>query len=217
MSTCRVTDSSLRFTTPIGEAPRLLRLLAFEGRDGGLDVPRTRWRRKIVRAAAVGHRCGIGALLGRSVHAGEGARGEAELIGPERAWPRTPTTWTNTSSLLASEPLIQDLVYLAQAGAATPRLQVVTLAAAMVQAAVEGDVPESLVRDVVETCLAGARETDSGGEKPNYSGSTPGCAPPVRQNGLRIHDARYCLVSLRSITWVALASWSVPLHPASQR
>jgi hypothetical protein len=60
--------------------------------------------------------------------------------------------------LLASEPLIDDLLCLAQASAATSRLQVVTLAAAMVQAAVEGDVPEDYVRDVVEVCIAGARE-----------------------------------------------------------
>jgi hypothetical protein len=64
-------------------------------------------------------------------------------------------------TLLASGPLIiEDLLDLAQASAAAPRLQVLTLAGALAQAAVEGDIPDDLVLDVVQAFLAGARETD---------------------------------------------------------
>ncbi len=70
-------------------------------------------------------------------------------------------------SLLASESLIDDLLCLALAGAVTPKLQVVALAAAMSQAAIEGGVSEGYVREIFEARLAGAREPDPRGENPN--------------------------------------------------
>jgi hypothetical protein len=72
-------------------------------------------------------------------------------------------------NLLASgAPIIEDLLELAQASAAAPRLQVLTLAGALAQAAVEGDVPDQFVLDVVQASLEGAREPLD--ERPEYRG-----------------------------------------------
>jgi hypothetical protein len=60
-------------------------------------------------------------------------------------------------TLLTCAPIVEDLLDVAQASASNPRLQVMTLAGALVRAAVEGGFPDGFVLDVVRAVLEGAR------------------------------------------------------------
>jgi hypothetical protein len=64
------------------------------------------------------------------------------------------------NELLASASVLEELLELAQARASTPKLHVLTLAGALAQAALEGDVPDSYVLDAVRSALAAAKMPD---------------------------------------------------------
>jgi hypothetical protein len=62
--------------------------------------------------------------------------------------------------LLASGPAIEEVLNLAQARGSGPKLHVLILAGALVQAAFEGGVPYSYVLDAVKSALAAATAPD---------------------------------------------------------
>jgi hypothetical protein len=59
--------------------------------------------------------------------------------------------------LLIGDPTVDELIGLAQKRLPTDRIQVLALAAALAQVAIEGEVPESHVLDAVKTAMRAAR------------------------------------------------------------
>ena len=62
--------------------------------------------------------------------------------------------------LLIGDTTIEELIELAQKRLPTDRVQVLALAAALAQVAVEGEVPESYVLDAVKSAIRAAKAPD---------------------------------------------------------